>query len=497
MRRLLTWPIVSLMVTLPVIVLFLSQGILSLYATGVHPAALIVAGSVLAACASVMVWISIKRRSSATAASEVVDIVDTNPAWGTLQEQVWGDSCRHIDELLRSDERLESLVGHSVSVLRGVASHWNRAGAYLEYSATLPEALLATETLAARYRHVLLANIPFANRIKVSNLLSAWKLYERHEKTLKYGFLTYRVSRAFSVSGILSEISSLLWGQVKENELRNLEYNLKRAYLQEVASVAIDLYSGNFRRALDELPFGQDKTRDLERLAEKVGPLRIVIVGQVSSGKSTLTNMLLDTFSAEAGLLPTTASNTVYEFALSEGMDTHIVDTPGLEASSAAIDAALAGLMEADLVVWVMRANQPGRSIDKQLFDSFSSYFEQNAERQRPPVLVAATHIDCIPSFQDVNEATLQDVTVPLAEACRKAVQYDLFCPLSLRDPTLGLENLRAALVTLYERSANSRLNRIRLTQPSFYEAAAEELAHLRAGTIEAIKLALTEHKAR
>ena len=142
-----------------------------------------------------------------------------------------------------------------------------------------------------------------------------------------------------------------------------------------------------------------------------------------------------------------------------------------------------------------MRASQPARSIDQALFDSFESFFEENPQRQRPAVLVAATHIDRIASFADADEEKLGEVTAPLANACRKVVRYDGFCPLALGNPEQGLAGFRTALVEYYERAINTRLNRLRTNKSSLFESASKELLSLKAGTMAAVKLMVQNQK--
>jgi small GTP-binding protein len=220
-----------------------------------------------------------------------------------------------------------------------------------------------------------------------------------------------------------------------------------------------------------------------------------MIIGQTSSGKSSLTNAILEEFRAEAGLVPTTTEERVYKFSVAEGFDTHIIDTPGIEAAPSELNNALDRLTKADLVIWVMRANQPARSIDQALFDRFESFFEENPQRQRPAVLVAATHIDRIASFADADEEKLAEVTTPLANACRKAVRYDGFCPLALSNPEQGLAGFRTALAEYYERAINTRLNRLRTNKSSLFDSAAKELSSLKAGTMGAVKLMVQNQK--
>ena len=493
---LLRWPMLAALIMLPVLSLFMVQGLLSLYAEGIHIGSIVAAACMLLLLLGAMVWYIRATRKPGAPVRELVDMVDADPAWGTLQQQVWKEACRHVEDLLAESDKPEAMLPHSISVLRQVAAAWNRSGKHLEYSVAVPEALLAAETLASRYRHVLLEHVPLANRIKLSQVLSLLDLYEAHERTVNLSYQSYRAFRIFSPSGLFAELSSLVLGGISENAKDTLLYNLKRAYLQEVANVAIDLYSGNFRRALDELPVQQDIQRDLDRLATKVGPVRVLVVGQVSSGKSALVNALLQEIKAESGLVPTTERESVYQFAIADGLDTHIIDTPGVESGKDSIQTTADSMMNADLVVWVMRANQPARSIDQELYTTFNQALQKNSARQRPVVLVVATHIDCIPAFAGAREENLLEVTAPLADVCKKSVAFDVFSPVSLKEPQLGIPGFRKSLSELYERAINTRLNRIRVSQPSLFEASSEELQRLGAGTFAALKLSFSRKTA-
>ncbi|WP_162300017.1 GTPase family protein [Kineobactrum sediminis] len=489
---LLRWPILIALVTLPVMSLFVVQGMLSFYAEGIHIGSMVAAACVLLLLLGVAAWYLRATRRPGAPAQDIIDMVEANPSWGTLQQQAWQEACLHIEGLLAEDDKPEALLPHSLSVLRQVASAWHRSGKHIEYSVALPEALLAIETLASRYRSVVIKNVPLSNKIKLSQVLALLDLYGAHGKKIQRSYQAYQAYRAYRIftpQGLIAELSSLVLGGIGENAKETLLYNLKRAYLQEVANVAIDLYSGNFKRALNELPVQQDIQRDLDRLAKEVGPVRILVVGQVSSGKSTLVNALLEEIKAESGLIPITESESVYQFAIEDGLDTRIVDTPGVESGKASVQKTAQRLMNADLVVWVMRANQPARSIDQELYRTFNKSLEDAPERQRPAIMAVATHIDSIPAFSNVREDNLLEVTAPLADACRKSVAFDVFCPVSLKEPQLGVSGLRAALTNLYERAINTRLNRIRMSQPSLYESSSEELRRLGVGSLAALKL--------
>ncbi|WP_152025246.1 GTPase [Congregibacter litoralis] len=446
--------------------LLIVQGALSIYRNTFYSWSLISAIGVIAVISGLSGWLIWRNRTSPTTDSQATDMVQANPTWGTFQQSVWDETSAVITDLLKKDSRLDAIPHHSMSVLRKISASWNKTQTHSEYAATVPEALLAAEVLATRYRKVLIENVPFSGDIKVSTVLQAWDIYQSHGTKLQNAYKAYRVYSAFSIPGVLKELASALLGPLSDQALENLIYNLKRAYLLEVASVAIDLYSGMFKRANDELDFAQDIQKDRDIAAREVGPIRIMVIGQTSSGKSSLINAILDQFKAESGLTPTTETDSAYEFSLSDGFDTYIIDTPGIDRGAKSVDETVSKIANADLLIWVMRSNQPGRSIDSDVNIELNDYFGNNTNQQRPIVIVAATHIDCIPAFTSASENTLMQVTRPLAEACSKVVDFDEFCPLSLVEPCLGVSELRNVIANSYEKALNTRLNRIRTLKP-------------------------------
>ncbi|GAB5451612.1 MAG: hypothetical protein Hals2KO_19400 [Halioglobus sp.] len=471
---------------------------MSIYTQGVYTASLVTALIVLLLFAVTLLWLQFSRQKSSSPPEEVVDLVESRPDWGPNQQRVWDSACVRIDQLLVEQDDVAVLPDHSMEILRHVSSSWNEGHKHIEYAATLPEVLLAIETLASRYRSVVLENVPLSNEIKISRVLDLWERYrvitdfaDAHQGKIQIAKRLLKVFRWTTPQGIFTELRSILLDKLGEQAYENLIYNLKRAYLQEVASVAIDLYSGNFKRTIGELPVAADTQRDLDRLAKEIGPIRIVVLGQVSAGKSALINVLLGEMKAESGLLPTTESDNVYKFTPQEGLETHLVDTPGMEPDQKSLSATIERLSSADLVIWVMRANQPARDIDRKVYTEFEQFFENCPDRQRPAILVAATHIDRVPAFSEATESEIAEVTLPLAKVCAEVVEYDFFCPLALQEPLMGVNSLKAAFFKLYDRAVNTRLNRIRLSKPSLYQSASHELSHIQSGTLNAFKLAI------
>src|SRR5699024_4082079 len=115
----------------------------------------------------------------------------------------------------------------------------------------------------------------------------AYELQDKHGSTVKnlyqFGASAWRLLRLANPStAVLSEIRNKLLGSMTDQAYTNLQYNAKRAFLQEVVKVCINLYSGRFVVETSRVQGSQIHQRDAERLALPLEPVRVAVVGQVS-----------------------------------------------------------------------------------------------------------------------------------------------------------------------------------------------------------------------
>ncbi len=112
-----------------------------------------------------------------------------------------------------------------------------------------------------------------------------------------------------------------------------LRQRLINAYIRKLFYYAIQLYSGQL--TLDAIVptdtlthyAQQDKDR-AEYVTQSVEPLRILILGQVSAGKSRLINALFGEIKSTEGLLPTTLDITPYVLERDGLQQAIILDSP-------------------------------------------------------------------------------------------------------------------------------------------------------------------------
>jgi uncharacterized protein len=190
----------------------------------------------------------------------------------------------------------------------------------------------------------------------------------------------------------------LQWGR------EHITRRLASTYVKEVGRAAIELYGG--RLAVSEEDLARHVSRasesDRARAASDISePLRILVAGQVSAGKSSLINALGQEVRAAVDALPTTSTFTAYEIKRGGFPAALLIDSPGLGTRVEDLAFLIERAADCDLVLWVVAANRADREIDRQALDHFRSHFAQRLNRRRPPVVLVVSQIDRLRPFRE------------------------------------------------------------------------------------------------
>lgn len=107
----------------------------------------------------------------------------------------------------------------------------------------------------------------------------------------------------------------------------------------------------------------------------------IPVYGQTGSGKSSIINALVDAMVAEVNPLPSTRATTVHRCRI-DGMEmAHLVDLPGLDGNEKTTRHLLKEVTGCDLIIWVLKANQPARSLDSDFKQQLDAFYLATARR--------------------------------------------------------------------------------------------------------------------
>ena len=461
-------PLLLAAVVFPLVILS-GYGLYFIYLNGhaLYLFALLALGAVVA----IMSLFWLKRNTSRTLVGALDEsLVDASTDWGEFDNQVWSDMNTHIGRQLEQDPGWSDLKECGLELITLTADQYHKNGARKELAFSAPELLAMTEEISRRYRHILKTHVPFIEEVKFSTL----KMFYDHKgkvETARAWWDVYRAYRVFSPLGALAEARGLIFGKIFGGFSDELQIKLKQALLQEVLAVAIDLYSGRFRASDDELEHSQAALQDRRYMARALDPLRVCLLGQVSSGKSSLVNALADNMVAEVSRLPATRDIQVHKCRL-DGVDAiHLVDLPGLDADAGREQQLLEQVTNCDLVIWMLTANQPARSLDVQFQGRIDAYYAQpgNRSRKRPVIIGVLSQVDRLKPVADWNPPfDLDHPSTEKAKTIVAALEYnqellllDSLIPLSISEDkaAFNLAALKSLIDQYYENGMQAQLN--------------------------------------
>ncbi|MEZ8022623.1 GTPase family protein [Vibrio sp. 1F255] len=403
-------------------------------------------------------------------------LVKASADWSQKELSIWNDSKHHVRQQLMVDIEWGNLDQTGLEVLEFVAKKFDKKS--LDFS--IPEGLKLFEEVSRRYKLVVREHIPGIEYLKVSYIKAGYEAYD------KYGELGQKIFKAAIWGNHLKNlylnplkvISDLGREQATSSMTRgvvdDMQYAAKQALLDEVAAVAIDLYSGRFSIEDEALKASDVSELDEQRFAPELEPVRIVLVGQTSSGKSSLINALKQELVAEVDVLPSTDTSTVYN-AFVDDNDVRVVDLQGLDGNPKTEALMLKEMTQADVVLWVLKANQSARDLDKQLKDKFDAFYDdpKNISRKKPIVVSVVNQVDRLKPVDDWQPPyDLENPTSTKAKIIAQALEYnhillqtDIVLPLAIAPEKVqfGLDSLRQTLIERIADANNVQRNRQRL----------------------------------
>ncbi len=356
----------------------------------------VLASVALFAVARVARLLSRRRQVEGIIAERSIAAPEIDPDWSAAEVAAYERAQALIGQRLAEPIDWEDLPAEALVVVEAIATDLS-GGKRTALDFTVPEGLLLIDRVASRYRDFLRAHVPFSDQLSVRALYWMWQKQDKALIAWERGFLAYRGVRMVlnPAVGVLREVERAITAGLQDKVTDQFIRDAQAILLEEAAQAAVDLYSGRLRFSdaeLMQIELGSER-RDRGRLAAPDDPVRVLVVGQVSAGKSTLINALIGHSAAETDVAPTTGQLTAHETVI-DGIPCRLVDTMGLDGSENVARTLLDEMAEADLVLWVLRANRPARAPDLDLMARFEALFAADPGRRRPPVLLVASAAD-------------------------------------------------------------------------------------------------------
>jgi predicted GTPase len=326
------------------------------------------------------------------------------PEFSPREEAAWAVVQAYQEQVDKNElvlESLEQLLELGKEILGRISAFYQPEDKEPLLAVQIPLLFRAIEE-TARDLAMVTAQLPFSHRITISEIVRGYQFGQK----MKPAYELYQLYRYLSPlinpqSGLLRLfVTDRLFDLTKET----LNQWLLRWYVDRVGYHAIELYSGRLLLTQRHESVGalQPETAEIleQARAETREPLRILVLGQVKAGKSSLVNALFGEVRAATDSVPTTTQLTSYVLERSDlAGQVLLYDMGGYADPSAPKERkaqVLAEAVRADLVILVVSAANVAREPDKQLLTEVRAHFAVYPVLRPPPVIVALTHIDLL-----------------------------------------------------------------------------------------------------
>ncbi len=405
---------------------------------------------------SVLSWLAARRfRARVMRPSVPASLrAEPQPNWSQTQKDAWTSVesiCERIETEKPALDDWNAYMALFRETVETVAAHFHPDQEHPFLEMRVPDLLHIVELLAHDLRVLTSEHIPGSHIVTINDVMKGHRGINRLLKI--YDWYRIAIFSVAPVNAIVNEIRQRITGKTASLVYNEMHRYLTWACVRKVGFYAIRLYSGELdftpeqmesyvssRSERDQL---LTQKKDLELASE---PLRIVVVGQTNSGKSSLINRLFGDLKTAVDVVPTTS--TVQPFVLErDGLPAAIViDTGGYADSTSqggSMEPIEQALDSADLIILVGGANRPARDADKNLLRSLRERFRKK-NQESPECIVALSHIDQLRPFRewsppydlDPPEGTKAQQIVAAMESAAKDLELDIgqIVPVNLQD---------------------------------------------------------------
>ncbi len=286
-------------------------------------------------------------------------------------------------------------------VLETVARQYHPRSGQAPLEVTIPQVLLTAELVARDLREAFSENVPGADMLTLGD-------FRRVKKVADWGQHLYSVYRVLSlgfrpVTSLVGELRGAAAGNLMLTSTEEIKQWAVGFCIRKAGHYAIRLYSGQqlledpgFRTF--QTPESKADARRALTLDEKVAeePLRILVLGRIKSGKSSVVNALCGQMKAATDPVARTRGTMPYVLEREDIPRAIVLDTAGYDEGghSGPFGRFKDDILQSDLILLVCSAASAARGVDRRLLDDLRAFFQKEPHRVMPPAVVALTHVD-------------------------------------------------------------------------------------------------------
>jgi uncharacterized protein len=313
-------------------------------------------------------------------------------AWKLVQEYI--DRIDRGELTLNSTDQFWSL---GREILTRIAECYHPNEPEPLFAVQVPLLFRALEE-TARDLATITAEVPLAHRITIGDAVRGYRLQQKVKPA-------YDVYRTFYP---LLNWKNALFQLFVTDRLFDLTKDtlgqwILKWYVDRVGYHAIELYSGKLlvtHRLEGRLPVSTENAAVLTTEQKLSEPLRLLVLGQVKAGKSSLVNALFGELRAATDVVPTTAQITPYALDRADlGGKVIVSDMGGYEDATVPkvrIKESLEEVERSDVLLLVISAVNAARDADRRLLAQIDQHFVARPELRPPLVIVVLSHIDLL-----------------------------------------------------------------------------------------------------
>jgi len=387
--------------------------------------------------------------------------VEPSKQWGDKDDEVFAkikEFSKSIDKSsIHLDKTLPNrLLDVGIMTTQEVASHYYPDSQDPALEVSLPHLLKISELVLNDMRKELIEKIPFSHSVTINHFLRVPKIvdiFNDASSSYRLGRMVFNPLGSL-VSELKDRITNKLFSYSKDELLRwSIDF-----YILKVARYSIDLYGKNITLNDFELPtsLSQESTT-----SSKTSPLKIVVIGQVNTGKSSLINALFDQDKAIVDNTPLQSGIQYYEYSTQDQIDTLLVDTQGyqnIDIKDKNYHAIISEIKSSDIILLLLASTNAAREADRVLLEGIKSHFVKNPKLRSPIIIGLLNQIDRLspikqwnPPFDLNHPKTPKEINLQkVINVVQKELNLDTIIPINLH-PSREYNIKEALIPTILE----------------------------------------------